>query len=78
MGLATVETNWRVTRVIISIMPTLYLRHIPSIGSVQRMVVIIREVEDIENALKSIAQDINQLHWRSLLSDALLIHHQIE
>ena len=54
MGIVTVETNWWVVRVTSSMMPTLSLKHIPIIGSVQTMVGIIREVEDIENVLKSI------------------------
>ena len=53
--LTTVENNGVVVRLLSSIMLTLYLRHIPIIGSVQRMVGIIREVDDIENALESIA-----------------------
>ena len=54
MGITTVETNGSVVRVLISMIPTLYLRPIPSIRIVQRMVGIIREVENIENALESI------------------------
>ena len=60
MGLATVEKNGSVVRVMRSMMPTLYLRNIPSVGSVQILVGIIREVEYIENALKIIAQGIKQ------------------
>ena len=60
-----------------SMIPTLSLRHMSSIGSVQRMLGIIREVDDIENALENIALGINQKHWRSHLSDTLLIQHQI-
>ena len=55
MGLSTVETNGSVVRVMSSMIPKLCLGQIPSIGSVQRVVGIIREVEDIENALESIA-----------------------
>ena len=78
MGLATVETNGYLVRFLSRIIPTLSLRRIPIIGSVQRMVGIIREVKDIENALEGIAGGINQLHWRSHLSNALLIQHQLE
>ena len=42
------------------------------------MVGIIRDVEDNENALESIAWVINQRHWRIHLSDALLIQHQLK
>ena len=55
MGLVTVETNGSLVRVLSSIMPMISLIHIPSIGSVQIMIVIICEVEDIEDALDSIA-----------------------
>ena len=65
MGIYTVETNGSVVRVMSSIMPTLSLRHIPSIGSVQRVVEIIFEVEDMENTLESIDWCIDQQHWRS-------------
>ena len=77
MGIVTFETNGIVVRVLSIIMPTLYLRRTPRIGSVQRMVGIILEVEDIENALESIARSINKQYWRSHLSDTLLIQHQI-
>ena len=46
MGLATVETNGSVVRGLSSMMHTLSLRHIPSIGSVQILVGIISEVHD--------------------------------
>ena len=59
MGLATVEKKGSLVGVTSRIMPKISLRHIPSIGSVKIMVVIIREVEDIENTLKSIAWGIN-------------------
>ena len=55
MGLTIVETNGSVARVMTRMKPTLSLRHIPSIVCVQIMVGIICEVEDIENALESIA-----------------------
>ena len=74
MGLATVETNGSVLRVMSIIMTTISLRKIPSIGSVQKLVEIIREVEDIENSLNSIDRGISQRHWRRHLSDTLLIH----
>ena len=55
MGIAKVETSGSVVRVLIRMMPKMSLRHIPSIGSVQIMEGIIHEVEDIDNALESIA-----------------------
>ena len=78
MGLATVEKNGSMVRVLSSMITTLSFSRIPSIGSVQRMVWIIRKVEDIENALESIAPGINKRHWRSHLSGAFLIQHQLE
>ena len=55
MGHATLETHGSAVRVMRSMMPMLSLRHIPIIGSVQRMLGIIHEVDDIENALESIS-----------------------
>ena len=55
MEIVTVETNGGVMRVLSSMMPTLSLSHISIIGSVQRMVGNICKVDDIENALDSIA-----------------------
>ena len=55
MEIVTVETNGGVMRVLSSMMPTLSLSHISIIGSVQRMVGNICKVDDIENALESIA-----------------------
>ena len=55
MEIATVETYGSVVKVLSSMMPTLSLSHISIIGSVQRMVVNICKVDDIENALESIA-----------------------
>ena len=55
MGLPIFEKKMIVVSVLIRMMPTFSLRHILSIGSVNRMVGIIREVEDIYNALEGIA-----------------------
>ena len=54
-------------------MPTLALRNIPNIGSVQGVVAIICQDDYVQDALESDRGSIDDRHSHAHLSDALLI-----
>ena len=54
-------------------MPTVALRKIPSIGSVQVLLDVICQDNNVQGALESDIGGVDERHSRSQLSDAFLI-----
>ena len=73
MGFSTIEKLRSVVRFLGRIMPTLVLRNIPNIGSVQGVVVFILQDDYVQDALESDRGVIYERHIHAHLSDAFLI-----
>ena len=58
--------------------PTLSLRNIPNIGSVQGVVAVVFQDNYVQDALESDRGVIYERHSRAHLSDAFLIYHQLK
>ena len=73
IGFSTIESLRSLVRVLGCMIPTLALRNIPNIGSVQGVVVVIRKYDYVQDALESDRGVIDEKHSRAHLSDAFLI-----
>ena len=59
-------------------MPTLALRNIPIIGSIQGVVAVILKNNNVQDALESDRGGTDERHSRAHLSDAFLIKYQLK
>ena len=73
MGFSTIETLRIVVRVMGCMIPTLDLRNIPNIGSVQVVVAVILQDDYLQDALESYRGGIDERHIRAHLSDEFFI-----